>query len=437
MEKKYQFFISSTYEDLKEEREKAIFTILSMEQFPVGMELFSAADEDQWDVISQTIDTSDYYVLIIGSRYGSIIPAGNPDAGISYTEKEFNHAVSKDIPVLAFILDETVAASTPSGESAEACAKLREFKDQVKTGRYVKFFNNADQFATFLSQSIHKALQRGNRPGWVRTTEFDIEESHAKILQLMDRVHTLEALNADLKVENNRKPDLLITYRRDPACEDEEGHLYGNEPEIKDGVVYFKVKPVYLDDVKDGVTYMDTWGREISVSYNDVRLLRYFFQNGFSLLYHISNSGTARATGVRVHMEIPDGLLIVSNQEIHTYTGRPAINCSEEEYESRMKVLFPPDGYEGGLEDNGENPFISIDELIVNDDIADLLDPGEVDVSDGEINLKFPEIAHKDSAFYRGAYLIPTCPGDYEIKCTIMCNELADAIAQTIRIIVK
>lgn len=339
MEKKYQFFISSTYEDLKEEREKAIFTILSMEQFPVGMELFSAADEDQWDVISQTIDTSDYYVLIIGSRYGSIIPAGNPDAGISYTEKEFNHAVSKDIPVLAFILDETVAASTPSGESAEACAKLREFKNQVKTGRYVKSFNNADQFATFLSQSIHKALQRGNRPGWVRTTEFDIEESHAKILQLMDRVHTLEALNADLKVENNRKPDLLITYRRDPVCEDEEGHPYGDEPEIKDGVVYFKVKPVYLDD-KDGVTYMDTWGREISVSYNDVRLLRYFFQTGFSLLYHISNSGTARATGVRVHMGIPDGLLIVSNQEIHTYTGRPAINCSEEEYESRMKVLF-------------------------------------------------------------------------------------------------
>lgn len=437
MEKKYQFFISSTYEDLKEEREKAIFTILSMEQFPVGMELFSAADEDQWDVISQTIDTSDYYVLIIGSRYGSIIPAGTPDAGISYTEKEFNYAVSKDIPVLAFILDETVAASIPSGESAEACAKLREFKDRVKTGRYVKFFNNKDQFATFLSQSIHKALQRGNRPGWVRTTEFDIEESHAKILQLMDRVHTLEALNADLKVENNRKPDLLIMYRRDPACEDKEGHPYGNEPEIKDGVVYFKVKPVYLDDVKDGVTYKDTWGREISVSYNDVRLLRYFFQNGFSLLYHISNSGTARATGVRVHMEIPDGLLIVSNQEIHTYTGRPAINCSEEEYESRMKVLFPPDGYEGGLEDNGENPFISIDELIVNDDIADLLDPGEVDVSDGEINLKFPEIAHKDSEFYRGAYLIPTRPGDYEIKCTIMCNELADAVVQTIRIIVK
>lgn len=55
MEKKYQFFISSIYEDLKVEREKAIFTILSMEQFPVGMELFSDADENQWDVISRRL----------------------------------------------------------------------------------------------------------------------------------------------------------------------------------------------------------------------------------------------------------------------------------------------------------------------------------------------------------------------------------------------
>ena len=437
MEKKYQFFISSTYEDLKEEREKAIFTILSMEQFPVGMELFSAADEDQWDVISQTIDTSDYYVLIIGNRYGSIIPDGNPDAGISYTEKEFNYAVSKHIPVLAFILDETVAASIPSGESSEACAKLREFKAKVKTGRYIKFFKNADQFATFLSQSIHKALRRGDRPGWVRTTEFDIEDSHAKILQLMDRIHTLEALNADLKIENDRKPDLLITYRRDPESEDEEGHPYGNEPEVKDGVVYFKVKSVYLDDVKDGVTYKDAWGRKISVSYNDVRLFRHFFQNGFSLLYHIENNGTARATGVRVHMEIPDGLLVVSNQEIYEYTEKPAISASEEAYKSRMKALFPPDGHESGGEDNDENLFISIDELLVNEDIADLLDPGELDVSAGEINLNFSEIMHKDSDSYRGAYLIPTRPGEYEIECTIMCNEFADAMVQVIKVVVE
>ena len=73
MEKKYQIFISSTYEDLIEERRKVQDTILSMYQFPIGMEMFSADDKEQWEIIQETIDSSDYYVLIIGHRYGSII----------------------------------------------------------------------------------------------------------------------------------------------------------------------------------------------------------------------------------------------------------------------------------------------------------------------------------------------------------------------------
>lgn len=101
MNKKYQFFISSTYEDLKEERNAAIHAILTMNQFPVGMEMFSAANEEQWQIIKEAIDDSDYYVLIVANKYGSVIETGE-DAGISYTEKEFNYAVEKGIPVLAF-----------------------------------------------------------------------------------------------------------------------------------------------------------------------------------------------------------------------------------------------------------------------------------------------------------------------------------------------
>ncbi len=100
MEKKYQVFISSIYKNLKDVRARAIYTILSMNQFPAGMELFSAADEEQWQIIKETIDSSDYYVLIVGRKYGSIIPE-DPDAGISYTEKEFNYALEQGIPVLA------------------------------------------------------------------------------------------------------------------------------------------------------------------------------------------------------------------------------------------------------------------------------------------------------------------------------------------------
>jgi hypothetical protein len=96
-EKKYQVFVSSTYEDLKEEREQVLKAILEMGHIPVGMELFSAGDEQQWELIKRQIDDSDYYVVVIAHRYGS------RDGNISYTEKEYDYAVSEKIPILGFV----------------------------------------------------------------------------------------------------------------------------------------------------------------------------------------------------------------------------------------------------------------------------------------------------------------------------------------------
>ncbi|EAB3797989.1 DUF4062 domain-containing protein, partial [Salmonella enterica] len=70
--KKYQVFVSSTYVDLIDARKKIIETVLSLYHFPVGMEMFSADDSEQWDIIKETIDASDYYVIIIGHKYGSV-----------------------------------------------------------------------------------------------------------------------------------------------------------------------------------------------------------------------------------------------------------------------------------------------------------------------------------------------------------------------------
>ena len=63
MDKKYQVFISSTYKDLIEARAKVRDAILSIYHFPVGMELFGAANEEQWQIISETIDSSEVSIL--------------------------------------------------------------------------------------------------------------------------------------------------------------------------------------------------------------------------------------------------------------------------------------------------------------------------------------------------------------------------------------
>ena len=57
-------------------------------------------------MIKQVIDLCDYYVLIIGARYGSL----NETTGLSYTEMEYDYAVSKNIPVLVF-LDDSIVGS--------------------------------------------------------------------------------------------------------------------------------------------------------------------------------------------------------------------------------------------------------------------------------------------------------------------------------------
>ena len=127
MDKKFQIFISSTYEDLKEERSKVVATILKSNHFPIGMEMFSADNIEQWEQIKRTIDSSDYYILIIKRRYGSMTKEG-----ISYTEKEYNYAQEKKIPILAFIVG---ANAVITNKDVEDNQKNEIVKKVYRTGK--------------------------------------------------------------------------------------------------------------------------------------------------------------------------------------------------------------------------------------------------------------------------------------------------------------
>lgn len=168
MEKKYQIFISSTYEDLKNERKKVRDAILSMCHFPIGMEFFSAADEKQWEIIKDSINSSDYFILIIGKRYGSIIEEGNY-AGMSYTEKEFTYAINKGIPVLAFLIDKSVPRTDEQRENNKKKQnKLNKFIDKVKKDRIVEWWTSTDDLVAKVVNALTKQIAKGKRLGWIR-----------------------------------------------------------------------------------------------------------------------------------------------------------------------------------------------------------------------------------------------------------------------------
>src|SRR5690349_1006121 len=98
-DRKYQIFVSSTYRDLAKERKEIMQAILEMNCIPAGMELFPASDDEAWQLIMRVINDCDYYVVVVGNRYGSV----DPKDGLSYTEKEFDYAVSKGLPILPFL----------------------------------------------------------------------------------------------------------------------------------------------------------------------------------------------------------------------------------------------------------------------------------------------------------------------------------------------
>jgi hypothetical protein len=56
MEKRFQVFVSSTFEDLKEERQEVMHALLELDCMPSGMELFPAANDSQWTLIKKVIE---------------------------------------------------------------------------------------------------------------------------------------------------------------------------------------------------------------------------------------------------------------------------------------------------------------------------------------------------------------------------------------------
>lgn len=162
-DKRYQVFVSSTFADLKEERQTVIQTLLEAGCMPAGMELFPAAGE-LWDLIKGVIDDSDYYIVIIAGRYGSVTVEG-----ISYTEKEFDHAVQSGKEVLAFLHKNPADIIVGKSELDEpARSKLSSFRKKLETGRSCKYWANTDDLAGKVSTSINHAITRHPAEGWIK-----------------------------------------------------------------------------------------------------------------------------------------------------------------------------------------------------------------------------------------------------------------------------
>jgi len=196
-DKKYQVFISSTYADLKEERRKILDILLMADCIPSGMEAFVATDNEQFEVIKKVIDLCDYYVLIIGKRYGSV----SSQTGISYTEMEYDYAKSKDIPVLVFAIDEAVELPEFKIETDQAKKDLlNQFREKTMSNRLVSIWKSIDELTGSLAISIMRAQKEVVRPGWQRAVDYDEVSLRREVMKIQQEKDKLETENSELRI---------------------------------------------------------------------------------------------------------------------------------------------------------------------------------------------------------------------------------------------
>ena len=131
--------------DLIEERKIVIESVLHLGQFPMGAEFLKATNVKQFDAISKCIKESDCVILVVGEKYGSIYP----DEGVSYTEAEYNYALTNGIPVLVFI---------KNIDTNNVSDNLKKFREKLLTNTTVSFWNDEAELDARVYSALAKFL---------------------------------------------------------------------------------------------------------------------------------------------------------------------------------------------------------------------------------------------------------------------------------------
>ena len=160
--KRYQVFISSTYLDLINYRKVVSDEISFLGHIPAGMEDFTACGENLETYIKQIIDESDYYVLIIGQRFGSSLAT---DENVSYTMMEYEYAKSRGMRIIPLIYNGE--HDLAGNDLAVNKNKFDKFVSQVvKT--VPQYFKDENELIRKLTKALDAEIKNHPQKGWIR-----------------------------------------------------------------------------------------------------------------------------------------------------------------------------------------------------------------------------------------------------------------------------
>lgn len=180
MDRRHQVFVSSTYIDLVQERSEVMQALLELECMPAGMELFPAANDTQWSWIKKVIDESDYYIVIVAGRYGTV----SRETGKSYTEMEYRYAVETGKPVIGFLYEDLSKLPVKFCDQSPGLRKKRDLFRQLVGEKLCKMYSSPADLGAKVSRSITQLKKQYVAPGWIRADVLDSLASADEFLEL-------------------------------------------------------------------------------------------------------------------------------------------------------------------------------------------------------------------------------------------------------------
>lgn len=441
-EPKYQVFISSTYTDLKEARSAAINTVLESYNFPVGMELFGADNDEQWTIIKELIDSSDFYILILGHRYGSI----SKQDGISFTEKEFDYALEKGTKLMCFVRNDNVPTLPHERDSNnENIEKLQQFRQKVLTDRLCEFWDNVDDLKHKISSSLYKNMRKHGGVGWVRGNQVSGQLAE-EIAKLSEENRKLREENESLKKNSaTRKPQLKISLNNFSNDSDITDQLINinfpilpenkkfKRPEKRNNNILGKELANLNSSIasltsiwagKPPEAFYDAYNADIDAitdtqisSHNlSLQLLEQLRKGCRKLNIKIENFGTLIATNVYVEIKLPDFVIGIDDNDkydIEYYKkdlSKDLIRIDTPEMRSensKHSLLDPP-------------PMLAHRNLNLNNSSHK---PIKDYIKNHVIYISLDSLLHSKNEIFDNYYIFPTKTGSGVIEVKLICAE--------------
>jgi hypothetical protein len=189
-------------------------------------------------------EESDYYIVIVAGRYGTIGPKGK-----SYTEMEYDYAVEQGVPILGFLrkdIDEIQSKYVDSEKKKRA--HLLAFRKKVLSRTCRKFESSAELGMAVMQSLAYEARVRP-RTGWVRADQARSAEDRAREIRLQE---VLEEALTEIKTLERVARDRSVLADKIPR------------EELRQGLDFYEFSISYRNNEKQYVT------ENVPISWDDI-----------------------------------------------------------------------------------------------------------------------------------------------------------------------